>query len=202
MDKLVDVVENTQEGFYWMMTGGNVWKRIKLAPYGVYRAYMNLAKHIEPEFVLWLWFMLVGLIQMYIAASTPLIPNGMDYLTTNDTGQIIISVGFVIYGGMVAFWKKDWMIALGTIVLIGFSAIIIKGLFEGGIGLRGLTGVVYLLLMVMAIIGFTSTRETNREQQTRIENLEKSIADLTAGLAAKVGDKDATATAKPLGPTT
>lgn len=202
MDKLTDAIENTQDGFYWMMTGGNVLKRLKLAPYGIYRAYMNFAKYIEPEFVLWLWFMLVGLIQLYLASSTPDTPNGLDYLTLNDTAQIIISVSFVIYGGMVAYWKKDWMIALGTLVAIAFSIFIAKGILEGGVGLRGLSGIVYIVLMVMALIGFTSTRESNREQQARIENLEKSLADLSAGLAAKVGDKDGTATNKPLGPST
>lgn len=196
-EKIVDVIERTQDGFYWMMTGGNIWRRIKLAPYGLYRGYMGMAKHIEPEFVLWLWLMLSGLLQFYTVASNPNSPNSLDYITSDKTIQALIAVGFVLYGGMVAYWKRDWMIALGTIIVIAFSVFITKGLLEGGVGLRGLSGIVYLVLMVMSLIGFTSTRETNREQQKAIAQLERNVADLTAGLATKVGDKDGT-TAKPI----
>jgi hypothetical protein len=187
MDKFAEVVENTQGGFYWLLTG-NVWRRIKLAPYAVYRWYMNIAKLIEPEFVLWLWFMLVGLLQLYFVASNPSALNSLDYITTSDEIQVLISIGLVIYGGMVAYWKQDWMIALGTLIVIAFTVIITKGLLDGGIGLRSVSGLVYILLMVMALIGFTSTRETSREQRRSIEKLEKKVADLTAGLAAKVGE--------------
>lgn len=197
MKKLVSAIENLQVGLYWMMEG-NVMNRIKLAPYALYRWYMNIAKHIEPEFVLWLWFMLVGLFQLYFTASSPDSPSGLDYLTRDDNLQMLIAVGFVLYGGMTAYWKKDWMIALGTIIVMGFSLIITKGLIEGGVGIRGISGIVYLILMVMSLIGFTSTRETNREQRVAIRKLEQKVADLTAGVAAKVSAKDGTTDSKPI----
>lgn len=191
MDKLADVVDKTTGGFFWMTTG-NFWTRIKLAPYGLYRWYMNIAKRIEPELVLWLWLMLVGLFQLYIVASSPDATNSLDYITPDNNIQVMIAMGFVLYGGMVAYWKQDWMIALGTVIVMAFSIMVTKGLIDGGIGLRSFSGLIYILLMVMALIGFTSTRETNREQRKSIEVLERRVADLTAGLAVKVGEKDGT----------
>jgi hypothetical protein len=197
MDKLVDVVENTQEGVYWLSTA-SIWKRISLAFYVLYRLYMKGAKFIEPEFVLWLWFMLVGLIQLYMAVAFTDSVTSLDFITNNVGLQVLISAAFVIYGGVIAYWKRDWMIALGTVIAIIYSLFLLKGILSGGIDLRGLLPLVYITLMVMALIGFTSTRESNREQRKRIEKLEKTVADLSAGLAAKVGEKDGGTTAKPI----